>query len=274
MDKPGPLDAALTYTVPDGRRSPRPLYFRGGNTTDELVTVVLMRDGVPMRYFPIGAKGDVHVPLRVVEDLDGGTVVELHLAAPRRAHRHGRRRPRAGGGLMMAARATDRDRGRCPDGKRRLVVIGNGMAGARAVEEILARGGAEQFQITMFGDEPYGNYNRIMLSQRAGRRGATRPTSSSTPATGTPRTTSPCTPACGSTGSTGSPSWSTPTTAPITPVRRADHRHRQPVVHPADGRACATDDGDAAAGRLRASAPSTTRAAMIDYASATHARRW
>ncbi|HZE12607.1 MAG TPA: FAD-dependent oxidoreductase, partial [Chthoniobacterales bacterium] len=38
------------------------------------------------------------------------------------------------------------------------------MAGARAVEEILARGGAEQFEITMFGDEPYGNYNRILLS--------------------------------------------------------------------------------------------------------------
>ncbi|MGH7752067.1 MAG: NAD(P)/FAD-dependent oxidoreductase, partial [Gemmatimonadales bacterium] len=44
------------------------------------------------------------------------------------------------------------------------MVIGNGMAGARAVEEILARGGAAQYRITMFGDEPYGNYNRIMLS--------------------------------------------------------------------------------------------------------------
>lgn len=51
-----------------------------------------------------------------------------------------------------------------PVALRDLVVIGNGMAGARAVEEILARGGAEQFAITMFGDEPYGNYNRIMLS--------------------------------------------------------------------------------------------------------------
>ena len=50
------------------------------------------------------------------------------------------------------------------DTRRRLVVVGNGMAGARTVEEILARGGAEQFSITMFGDEPYGNYNRIMLS--------------------------------------------------------------------------------------------------------------
>ena len=48
--------------------------------------------------------------------------------------------------------------------KQKLVVIGNGMAGARTVEEILARGGSEQFQITMFGDEPYGNYNRILLS--------------------------------------------------------------------------------------------------------------
>ena len=48
--------------------------------------------------------------------------------------------------------------------KQRLVVIGNGMAGARAVEEVLARGGADMFDITMFGDEPYGNYNRIMLS--------------------------------------------------------------------------------------------------------------
>ena len=48
--------------------------------------------------------------------------------------------------------------------RQKLVVIGNGMAGARTVEEILARGGAEQFEITMLGDEPYGNYNRILLS--------------------------------------------------------------------------------------------------------------
>ena len=48
--------------------------------------------------------------------------------------------------------------------KRRLVVIGNGMAGARAVENVLVRDGASQFDVVMFGDEPYGNYNRIMLS--------------------------------------------------------------------------------------------------------------
>ena len=51
------------------------------------------------------------------------------------------------------------------DGDRlELVVIGNGMAGARAVEEVLARGGSQRFRVTVFGDEPYGNYNRIMLS--------------------------------------------------------------------------------------------------------------
>src|SRR5882757_2195585 len=48
--------------------------------------------------------------------------------------------------------------------KMKLVVVGNGMAGARAVEDVLAGGGADLFDIVMFGDEPYGNYNRIMLS--------------------------------------------------------------------------------------------------------------
>ncbi len=48
--------------------------------------------------------------------------------------------------------------------RKKLVVIGNGMAAARTVEEILDRGGADQFEITMFGEEPHGNYNRISLS--------------------------------------------------------------------------------------------------------------
>jgi nitrite reductase (NADH) large subunit len=47
--------------------------------------------------------------------------------------------------------------------KQKLVVIGNGMAGARVVEEILQRT-PDRFEIVMFGAEPYGNYNRILLS--------------------------------------------------------------------------------------------------------------
>ena len=47
--------------------------------------------------------------------------------------------------------------------REKLVVIGNGMAGCRAVEEILARDPA-RYDIAIFGAEPRVNYNRIMLS--------------------------------------------------------------------------------------------------------------
>lgn len=47
--------------------------------------------------------------------------------------------------------------------KERLVVIGNGMAGMRTVEELRKLAPA-LYHITVFGDEPHGNYNRIMLS--------------------------------------------------------------------------------------------------------------
>lgn len=50
------------------------------------------------------------------------------------------------------------------DKKERLIVIGNGMAGARFVEDLVARGGRDQFDIVVLGDDPYGNYNRILLS--------------------------------------------------------------------------------------------------------------
>jgi nitrite reductase (NADH) large subunit len=50
-----------------------------------------------------------------------------------------------------------------PMSKERLIVIGNGMAGCRAVEEILKRD-PNRYAITMFGAEPRPNYNRIMLS--------------------------------------------------------------------------------------------------------------
>jgi hypothetical protein len=80
-DSPVPLDSSLRYVVPAGAIT-QPVYFRGGNSTGELVTVVLMRDGAPMRYFPMGAKASVHVPLRVVEDLISDTVIEVFVAAP------------------------------------------------------------------------------------------------------------------------------------------------------------------------------------------------
>ena len=47
--------------------------------------------------------------------------------------------------------------------KPRLVLIGNGMAGVRALEELLKLA-PELYDITVFGAEPHPNYNRILLS--------------------------------------------------------------------------------------------------------------
>lgn len=47
--------------------------------------------------------------------------------------------------------------------RKKLLMIGNGMAGVRTLEECLKLD-ATQYDITVFGAEPYGNYNRIMLS--------------------------------------------------------------------------------------------------------------
>ena len=47
--------------------------------------------------------------------------------------------------------------------RMKLVVVGNGMAGMRTVEELL-RLAPELYEITVFGAEPHPNYNRILLS--------------------------------------------------------------------------------------------------------------
>src|SRR5439155_16221003 len=48
-----------------------------------------------------------------------------------------------------------------------LVIVGTGMAGARVVEEVLTRA-PNRFHIRMFGAEPHGTYNRILLSSVLG----------------------------------------------------------------------------------------------------------
>jgi nitrite reductase (NADH) large subunit len=55
--------------------------------------------------------------------------------------------------------------------RKRLVVVGNGMAGVACVEQVLKH--SPCFDITIFGDETHVNYNRIMLSSvLAGERSA------------------------------------------------------------------------------------------------------
>src|SRR2546428_2187652 len=54
---------------------------------------------------------------------------------------------------------------------KKLVVIGNGMAGVACVEQVLKH--APKFEVTIFGDETHVNYNRILLSSvLAGERSA------------------------------------------------------------------------------------------------------
>jgi nitrite reductase (NADH) large subunit len=47
--------------------------------------------------------------------------------------------------------------------KQRLVLVGNGMAGVKTLEELLHHA-PDLYDITVFGAEPHGNYNRILLS--------------------------------------------------------------------------------------------------------------
>ena len=49
--------------------------------------------------------------------------------------------------------------------KKKLVIIGNGMGTCRLLDELTTRGSAFQYEITVFGEEQGGAYNRIMLGK-------------------------------------------------------------------------------------------------------------
>lgn len=78
--QPVPL-GELGYQVPADRRA-QLIYLRAGNSCDEMISLALLRDGVPMRHFPVGAKAAIHIPLAVVEDLDPDSRIEVTVAAP------------------------------------------------------------------------------------------------------------------------------------------------------------------------------------------------
>ncbi|QGJ70279.1 3-oxoacyl-[acyl-carrier protein] reductase [Planctomycetales bacterium 10988] len=52
--------------------------------------------------------------------------------------------------------------------KKQLIIVGNGMAGGRLLDELLQRQALDQYEITVFGEERTGCYNRIMLSKVLG----------------------------------------------------------------------------------------------------------
>jgi hypothetical protein len=80
-DKPAPLSDELDYTVPSDMRT-QLIYFRAGNSSSELVYLVLLLNGKPMRYFPLGAKSAQHIQLAVVEDIFPESKLEVFFAAP------------------------------------------------------------------------------------------------------------------------------------------------------------------------------------------------
>jgi hypothetical protein len=81
LGQPRALQPAATYKVPFDKRA-QLIYLRAGNSTDQMIYLALLRAKKPFRYFPIAAKGAVHVQLAIVEDIDPESELELTLGAP------------------------------------------------------------------------------------------------------------------------------------------------------------------------------------------------
>ena len=81
LDRPTPFEPSVTYTVPADKRA-QTIYFRAGNAAAELIYLVMTKNGRFMRFFPVGAKSAIHVPLAVVEDLSPESRIEILIAAP------------------------------------------------------------------------------------------------------------------------------------------------------------------------------------------------
>ena len=81
LNKPVAFSSPAVYKVPPDKRA-QTVYFRGGNASAEMIYLVLTRNGQAMRYFPIGAKGSIHVALAVLEDISPGSAIEVLVGAP------------------------------------------------------------------------------------------------------------------------------------------------------------------------------------------------
>src|SRR5258708_1999304 len=80
LEEPIPLRPEVTHTVPSDKRA-QLVYLRAGSSVNEMIYLVLIKDQRPMRYFPIGAKGAIHVPLAIIEDLEPETKLEVRVGA-------------------------------------------------------------------------------------------------------------------------------------------------------------------------------------------------
>jgi hypothetical protein len=82
LREPTSLEPAVAYKVPFDKRA-QLVYLRAGNSSAEMIVLVLNRARRPMRYFAIGARSSIHVQLAIIEDIDPDTEVTLSLGAPK-----------------------------------------------------------------------------------------------------------------------------------------------------------------------------------------------
>ena len=80
-DCPVSLSETFDYEVPLRKRA-QLIYFRAGNSSSEMIDLLIHRNDEIMRHFPVGAFETIHIPLGVVEDLDAQTKIRVTLAAP------------------------------------------------------------------------------------------------------------------------------------------------------------------------------------------------
>jgi len=76
-----PLGPSARYKVSFDKRG-QLIYLRAGNSIDAMIYLALFKSGKAIRFFPIGAKGAIHVQLAIVEDLDPESELELRVGAP------------------------------------------------------------------------------------------------------------------------------------------------------------------------------------------------
>jgi len=81
LERPAPLRPEAAYSVPPDKRA-QLVYLRAGNPASDLIYLLVSVNGRPHRYFPIGAKASLHIPIAIVEDLAPESRLELTVVAP------------------------------------------------------------------------------------------------------------------------------------------------------------------------------------------------
>ena len=76
------LVAGIQYTVPEASTA-KLVYFRAGQSSEELITLNLERDGQTKRLYPLGMTSSMHYTLAITEEMRPGSKLELKLAAPK-----------------------------------------------------------------------------------------------------------------------------------------------------------------------------------------------